>query len=733
MEKLRDLNNSHQSDAGLNSLCDAMQELTAAAAAPSAAAAAINTSCINQQQRSDDAMLWNAEVLDIEIQCTKCQRTVLSSSNQPCLCEDRNIYDIEQLDNNPKIFVGNVSFKASWHELADFFSRYGKVVHTYIVKDHRTHKPRGIAFVTFQSSEGALKALTAPADELYFQHRHLRVHHAEQKRRDITNKVKLPEINHFDAPAPAAVSAAADPGVSDQPDATGLQITDLNADDLLIIFSYLTPRERILIERVCRLWRSLSLQSWSSFNELSLQGLNPRFGGFTDRQFKQILLRTNNLRKLDVTGSSMLSDHALTLIGDHCSNLTHLNISGLHATNTSIKVLSEKCSKLESIIMRRCYDVSEKGLWWLFKNCQDLRSLNLEDNMRITGQCLHMAGPCLEQIVLDSCGKLQTVAIQKLAEKCPNLKHLSINDCMKLMDEAFDYIEQMQNLQVLKIGGFFHEITTTGLRKVGSLKNLDSLYLTNNKSVDDAVLRSVAFKRNNLCVLDIMGCHQNITDVGLGYLSHCPNLQYLNVSYVQKFSDGNLSAIAVNGNLKRLIIRACPEITLESIAELAKCCTKLEELDISGNSQLNNNTIELLSTESLKQGRPHLSVIVGGTEIDIENTAFHSNITVCPVNLSRSYLRPDRDLMLILGDDDDFIDENGPLPPAIVQQFGIPAGFEDEIEEFDDFCMDDYHDDEFLNFPEIEEFDDFCMDDYHDDEFLFNDDPLEAERFEFMS
>ena len=58
-----------------------------------------------------------------------------------------------------KLFVGNLSFETSELELQDLFAACGPVTEVNIVTDRFTQKPRGFAFVTMATPEGAQAAI----------------------------------------------------------------------------------------------------------------------------------------------------------------------------------------------------------------------------------------------------------------------------------------------------------------------------------------------------------------------------------------------------------------------------------------------------------------------------------------------------------------------------------------------------------------------------------------------
>jgi RNA recognition motif-containing protein len=62
---------------------------------------------------------------------------------------------------NTKLFVGNLSFKATENDLEELFSKHGPVTEVNLMLDRATGKPRGFAFVTMATKEGADAAAQA--------------------------------------------------------------------------------------------------------------------------------------------------------------------------------------------------------------------------------------------------------------------------------------------------------------------------------------------------------------------------------------------------------------------------------------------------------------------------------------------------------------------------------------------------------------------------------------------
>lgn len=60
-----------------------------------------------------------------------------------------------------KLYIGNLSFDATENDLHDLLGAHGPVEEVKIVMDRDTGRPRGFAFATMSTAEGAKAAITA--------------------------------------------------------------------------------------------------------------------------------------------------------------------------------------------------------------------------------------------------------------------------------------------------------------------------------------------------------------------------------------------------------------------------------------------------------------------------------------------------------------------------------------------------------------------------------------------
>src|SRR5262245_31390882 len=63
--------------------------------------------------------------------------------------------------NNPRLFVGNMASSMTQDELERLFAAHGTVIDVKVPVDRESGRPRGFAFVTMATPEGAQAAMQA--------------------------------------------------------------------------------------------------------------------------------------------------------------------------------------------------------------------------------------------------------------------------------------------------------------------------------------------------------------------------------------------------------------------------------------------------------------------------------------------------------------------------------------------------------------------------------------------
>jgi cold-inducible RNA-binding protein len=79
-----------------------------------------------------------------------------------------------------KVFVGNLDFKVTSDQLNDLFAEAGSIREVFLPLDRMSGRPRGFAFVDFESEEEAEKAIEL-FNDYELSGRNLRVNIAEER------------------------------------------------------------------------------------------------------------------------------------------------------------------------------------------------------------------------------------------------------------------------------------------------------------------------------------------------------------------------------------------------------------------------------------------------------------------------------------------------------------------------------------------------------------------------
>ncbi|KAH8041797.1 hypothetical protein HPB51_018549 [Rhipicephalus microplus] len=258
-----------------------------------------------------------------------------------------------------KLFVGNISYRVTKRQLANFLSKFGKVVDCTIVQDHIKRWPKGYGFVTFSKVEEAEKARNTPPDQLELDGRQLRLLPANKTRVSKMRKdaqvaaerralARELDGDEESSDMEADVTPATPPP---SPRRSVDHIDDLPDDALLLVLAWLDIKSRIRIERVCQRWRRLALRLWRSQDKLSFSGVFSVRDGrmLTVNILRALLVRCGeSLRSLDLASASHALDYkAAEAISMLCPNLEYLDASGVHLTNVSVQQLAQKCPKLK--------------------------------------------------------------------------------------------------------------------------------------------------------------------------------------------------------------------------------------------------------------------------------------------------------------------------------------------------------------------------------------------------
>ncbi|XP_014209865.1 F-box/LRR-repeat protein 3-like [Copidosoma floridanum] len=576
-------------------------------------------------------------------------------------CIEENIDDIVKPFTDDgvairKIFVGNIAQRTTHKDLEKLFSTYGELDSCFV---KRQSGKSNFAFVTFRNKDDALKAAKdGYQKKIHLHNRDLRVMPADSWHQPDSIEYQSKKGPKFTEDFVFELNVDA-------------EIHKLNDDCLIHIFSYLPIVDRIVVERVCRRWKVLSKQSWSTFKKLDLMNSTWGFGKPKTRGVELDRVKFNNfaseiidtpiLRKvllrcgqflthIDISLSTdRLNVSTLTIIGKMCPNLQY--ISTLTVTPAGIKALTESCKEIETLSLGRCSNSCDNDLSQLFQKNKKLRYLRIMQNA-MTGKCLlNLPADSIETVILIECRNISPCYFANAIEKLHNLHTLTVTKCVTFNDQAVKGISSCsRNLKVLNFCDYFPMIRKSVMINLADLINLETLEVPTNDSVHDEFLIAVGKQCKQLSTVNVSSCNF-VTNEGLASITSLPNLQHLSINYLGKVTDEVLTLMP---NLRTMECRGCPRIKNTGLCTLLEESHNLELLDFSGCNQISNKLIEvaIASTKS----RPNnilLKMYVGGTTVNTKAiTKVSPLLQVLNVDLSEAYLRPDFEHDGFFWDDD---------------------------------------------------------------------------------
>ncbi|RIA91231.1 hypothetical protein C1645_767931 [Glomus cerebriforme] len=260
----------------------------------------------------------------------------------------------------------------------------------------------------------------------------------------------------------------------------------------------------------------------------------------TDVTIQTIAITCPRLRSINLNGCIQLSDSSLESISKNsCSStLLSINLSGCRKiTDLGLKHLSKSCHSLTSLNMADCGKISDKGVIHIAKGCTGLRQLRLSDCPRVTEQSI--------EILVQNCTKLCWLDIARIGRITDSSVRVIANSCK-------------ENLEWLNLArpSPLEAVYSSAL---ASPSLLPITYINN----DD-----VSFDDDH----DVIRSDTEITDASIVLLTkQCPNLQLLDLSYMNSITNYSIESIANNSlSLVCLTIIGCRFVTCDSLRYLAQ-------------------------------------------------------------------------------------------------------------------------------------------------------------------
>uniref|UniRef100_A0A914HZX8 F-box domain-containing protein n=1 Tax=Globodera rostochiensis TaxID=31243 RepID=A0A914HZX8_GLORO len=199
----------------------------------------------------------------------------------------------------------------------------------------------------------------------------------------------------------------------------------------------------------------------------------------------------------------------------------------------------------------------------------DLFSFQREVKTTVVESLAKRCGSFLKVLSLKGCENVQDNAMRSFAAKCPNIEQLTLTKCKLVTDSTCEYI-----------GRYCHRIVMIDLE--------------NCTLITDIALKFIGEGCKRLEEINLSWCEQ-ISDIGIAYVAKsCPNLHTLFCKGLDNLSSQCFGQL-VMPELRALNLFSCPNVTDETVADVARNCHQLEFLSLSNCKEITDQAIVSIS------------------------------------------------------------------------------------------------------------------------------------------
>ncbi|CAI9777015.1 unnamed protein product [Fraxinus pennsylvanica] len=318
---------------------------------------------------------------------------------------------------------------------------------------------------------------------------------------------------------------------------------------------------------------------------LSDAGLAAIGGGFT------------KLESLRLTLCNNVTDVGLISIVEKCKLLKSLDLQYCCVGDNSLAAIAKYCTRLEDLNLVCCKSLTDTGFVQLAHGCgRTLKSLRLEFGESLTNVSLEAVGfHCISLQILSIKSELiNDEGLLSILKGCSLLKSVKLH-CQNITDEALQAVGRFSlSLELLALHDC-NKLTDKSLCAIGKgCKMLKSLSLVNCRALSDLGLDFVAVGCVELMCLEVRECYK----IGIGGLKSvakaCTRLSKLVVQQgmyqqldVDALSDSDISW----KYLQSLHLISCSSIGDEALCGITRGCRNLKKLNIFDCPRVGNEGI----------------------------------------------------------------------------------------------------------------------------------------------
>ncbi|KAG5224952.1 F-box/LRR-repeat protein [Salix suchowensis] len=223
-----------------------------------------------------------------------------------------------------------------------------------------------------------------------------------------------------------------------------------------------------------------------------------------------------SLTSVRMESCSLVPKEAFVLFGQRCELIEELDVTDTKIDDEGLKSIS-RCSKLSSLKLGICLNITDDGLKHIGSSCSKLKELDLYRSLGITDE-----------------------GIAAVTFGCPELEIINIAYNDKITDSSLISLSRCSKLRVLEIRGCPH-VSSKGLSAIAvGCRQLAVLDIKKCFNINDNAMLQLAQFSQNLKQINLSYC--SVTDVGLLALASMNRLQNITVLHLRGLTPNGLAA-----------------------------------------------------------------------------------------------------------------------------------------------------------------------------------------------
>nr|CAB3245077.1 F-box/LRR-repeat protein 13-like [Phallusia mammillata] len=328
--------------------------------------------------------------------------------------------------------------------------------------------------------------------------------------------------------------------------------------------------------------------------------LNLSHTEITDGTLRTLSRCCLNMQYLSLAYCTKYSDRGLHYLaaGKGCRKLTYLDVSGcLQITSFGFRHVAQGCTNMQSLFFNDMSTLNDACITNLAEKCTNIRAISLLGSPNISDHAFKVLANAkrLQKLRIEGNQKISDNTFKALGKQCPYLCHLYVVDCQKLTDMMLKALSPLRNIVVLNIADCVR-VSDSGVRQLvegPSGAKIRELNLTNCVRVSDVSLLRVAQRCHSLTHLCLCFC-EHVTDAGIELLGNMPCLSVIDLSGTN-IKDQGLASLGVNNKIRSITLSECSGISDLGLQKFCQQVKELESLDVSHCMALSDSAIKNLA------------------------------------------------------------------------------------------------------------------------------------------